>query len=179
MSNFNADKHSNHKNNEPIAVLEKLKVPLLNKKMSAFTNMINVISEGIFIVNAEGVIEMINPLAATFFGAPQGSLIGQKWFHFLHEGYRKDYQNLFLNWQDATELPGNNGPTEVLITRMDGTWLEADLSISCLPRAFTGSTPLMVGVLHNLSKHKAEYSEVRRLARSDLLAGLANRYNLE
>jgi PAS domain S-box-containing protein len=179
MSNFNADKHSNHKNNEPIAVLEKLKVPLLNKKMSAFTNMINVISEGIFIVNAEGVIEMINPLAATFFGAPQGSLIGQKWFHFLHEGYRKDYENLFINWQDVTKPRGNHGPEEVLINRIDGSWLEADLSISCLPHSLTGSTPLMIGVLHNLAKHKAEYTELRRLARSDLLTGLADRYNIQ
>jgi diguanylate cyclase (GGDEF)-like protein len=38
---------------------------------------------------------------------------------------------------------------------------------------------MFVGVLHNLSEHKAEYSELRRQASTDHLTGLANRYNLE
>ncbi|MFQ3199236.1 MAG: PAS domain S-box-containing protein [Paraglaciecola sp.] len=180
MSKPHADKHSNQKNHENIAMFDGLPAPLLNKKMSDFANMVNVIAEGIFIVNPQGVIEIINPLAATFFGAPQESLVGQKWFYFLHHGYRKDYQDLCLNLslQNATKLPVNHGPKEVLFNRVDGTWLEADLSISCLPQSLTGSTPLMIGVLHDLAKHKAEYSELRKLARADLLTGLANPYNL-
>jgi PAS domain S-box-containing protein len=178
MSKSDTDKHSNHKNHENLAMFEGLSVPLLNKKMSAFASMVNVIAEGIFIVNAQGVIEIINPLAAQYFGAPQESIVGQKWFYFLHEGYRKNYQDLCLSLQDATELPVNHGPKEVLFKRVDGTWLEADLSISCLPRSLTGTTPLMIGVLHDLTKHKAEYSELRKLARADLLTGLANPYNL-
>lgn len=160
-------------------MLERLSVPLLNQKMSTFANIFDVIAEAIFIVNAQGVIEMINPLAAKFFGAPQGTLVGQNCFHFLHERYREHYEYLFLNWQNATELPVNHGPKEVLINRIDGTWLEADLSISCLPQSLTGTTPLMVGVMHNLTKHKAQYSELRRLARTDHLTGLANRYQLD
>nr|WP_232787648.1 GGDEF domain-containing protein [Paraglaciecola sp. MB-3u-78] len=38
---------------------------------------------------------------------------------------------------------------------------------------------MFVGVLHNLTAHKAEYSELRRQASTDHLTGLANRYNLE
>ena len=38
---------------------------------------------------------------------------------------------------------------------------------------------MFVGVFHNLTEHKAEYSELRRQASTDHLTGLANRYNLE
>jgi diguanylate cyclase (GGDEF)-like protein/PAS domain S-box-containing protein len=179
MSKPNTDNQSKHINDETIALLEKLSVPLLNQKMGAFVNMVNVIAEGIFIVNAQGIIEVINPLAARFFGAPQESLVGQKWFHFLHDRYREQYEYLFLHWQDNHDLPLNHGPKEILLHRPDGTWLEADLSVSCLPASLTDSTALFVGVLHNLTKHKAEYSELRRLASTDHLTGLANRYNLE
>jgi len=76
-------------------------------------------------------------------------------------------------------MPLNHGPKEVLLNRSDSTWLEVDLSVSCLPASLTTTTPLFVGVLHNLTKHKAEYSELRKLASTDHLTGLANRYNLE
>ena len=137
------------------------------------------IAEGIFIVNAKGVIEFINPIAAKFFGHSQDNLAGQLWFHFLHDRYREHYEYIFLNWQDNNKLPLNHGPKEVLLNRADGTWLEADLSISCLPESLTENEPLFVGVIHNLTTHKAEYSELRRQASTDHLTGLANRFNLE
>ncbi|MFQ3199235.1 MAG: diguanylate cyclase (GGDEF)-like protein/PAS domain S-box-containing protein [Paraglaciecola sp.] len=177
MSKLNTDIH---KNNESISMLEKLSIPLANKKMGTFTGMVDVIAEGIFIVNGQGVIEFINPLAAKFFGAPKESLVGQKFFHFLHSRYRDQYESVFVKQQGNHQLPVNDGPKEVLIDRKDGTWLEADLSVSCLPQLLTGTrSTLMIGVLHNLTKHKAEYSELRRLASTDHLTGLANRYNLQ
>ncbi|MFT4937695.1 MAG: diguanylate cyclase (GGDEF)-like protein/PAS domain S-box-containing protein [Paraglaciecola sp.] len=179
MSKSNAYKVTNQKNDNTISMLEKLSVSLLNEKMGAFVNMVNVIAEGIFIVNAEGVIEMINPIAAKFFGAPQKALVGQKWFYFLHDRYREQYEYLFLNWKDNHDMPLNHGPKEILLKRLDSTWLEADVSVSCLPASLTASTPLFVGVLHNLTKHKAEYNELRKLASTDHLTGLANRFNLE
>jgi diguanylate cyclase (GGDEF)-like protein/PAS domain S-box-containing protein len=173
-----ANEPENRKENSS-SLLDVLSLPLLNEKMHSFSKMVNVIAEAIFIVNGDGVIEVINPLAAKFFGAPQEALIGQKWFQFLHERYREQYEYLFINWNKTSGLPLNHGPKEVLITRHDNTWLEADLSVSCLPTSLTAPTPLFVGVMHNLTKHKSEYSELRRLASTDHLTGLANRHNLE
>ena len=160
-------------------IMDKLSTPLFNQKMGTFVNMINVIAEGIFVVNADGVIEVINPIAANFFGRSQEALIGQRWFNFLHDRHREQYEYIFLNWKDNQKAPLSHGPKEVLLTRADSSWLEADLSISCLPESLTGGNPMFVGVIHNLTEHKAEYSELRRQASTDHLTGLANRYNLE
>tara|TARA_R110000772_G_scaffold75926_6_gene164429 strand:+ start:640 stop:1626 length:987 start_codon:yes stop_codon:yes gene_type:complete len=167
------------KANKSESIIDTFSVSLLNEKMQAFSKMANVIAEAIFIVNDDGVIEMINPLAAKFFGAAHEALIGQKWFYFLHERYREQYEYLFINWKKTPDLALNHGPKEVLLNRADSTWMEADLSVSCLPTSLTGTSPLFVGVLHNLTKHKTEYSELRRLASTDHLTGLANRHNLE
>jgi diguanylate cyclase (GGDEF)-like protein/PAS domain S-box-containing protein len=179
MSASNKQQQASHKSSDAIAMLESLSTPLLNEKISTFANMVNLIAEAIFIVNGDGVIEMINPVAAKFFGAPQEALVGQLWFHFLNDRFREQYEYIFLNWKNNQQLPLNHGPKEVLLNRADGTLLEADLSVSALSSTTTDSSSLFIGVLHNLSKHKAQYSELRRQASTDHLTGLANRYNLE
>jgi diguanylate cyclase (GGDEF)-like protein/PAS domain S-box-containing protein len=179
MTPANNSRQENSHNLDSRSVIEKFSISLSNEKMGPFINMINVIAEGIFVVNADGVIEVINPMAAKFFGDSQDALVGQRWFHFLHDRHREQYEYIFLNWKDNKNQPLSHGPKEVLLTRADSTWLEADLSISCLPGSLTQGSPMFVGVLHNLTAHKAEYSELRKQASTDHLTGLANRYNLE
>jgi diguanylate cyclase (GGDEF)-like protein/PAS domain S-box-containing protein len=164
---------------EEISFVSKLTSALVNPKMSSFINMIDVLAEGIFIVDEDGIIQVINPIAAKFLGNAQHNIVYQKWFHFLHDRYREQYQYLFLHWKDNATLPLHHGPKEVLLSRADGSWLEADVSLSCLPTSLTDGKRLVAGVIHNLTKHKAEYSELRRQACTDHLTGLANRFNLE
>jgi diguanylate cyclase (GGDEF)-like protein/PAS domain S-box-containing protein len=179
MTPVNKQKQDYSHEPDSLSVIDKFSIALSNKEMGSFVNMISVIPEGIFVVNADGIIEVINPIAAKFFGNSQEALIGQRWFHFLHGRHREQYEYIFLNWKDNRKQPLSHGPKEVLLSRADSSWLEADLSISCLPETLTEGNPMFVGVLHNLSEHKAEYSELRRQASTDHLTGLANRYNLE
>jgi diguanylate cyclase (GGDEF)-like protein/PAS domain S-box-containing protein len=179
MTPVNTQKQDYSHKPDSLSVIDKFSIALSNKEMGSFVNMISVIPEGIFVVNADGIIEVINPIAAKFFGNSQEALVGQRWFHFLHGRHREQYEYIFLNWKDNRKQPLSHGPKEVLLSRADSSWLEADLSISCLPETLTEGNPMFVGVLHNLSEHKAEYSELRRQASTDHLTGLANRYNLE
>jgi PAS domain S-box-containing protein len=160
------------------SVIEKFFISLSNEKFGAFIDMTNVIAEGVFVVNADDVIEVINSMAAKFFGNSQDALVGQRWFQFLHERQREQYEYIFLNWKNNKKHSLSHSPKEVLLTRADSTWLEADLSISCLPRLLAECSTMFVGVLHNLTD-KVEYSELRRLTNTDHLTGLANRYHLE
>ncbi|MEP2652526.1 MAG: diguanylate cyclase [Paraglaciecola sp.] len=169
----------NDADTDMFSVADKFSIPLITGKMNSFIEMINVISEGIFLINADGIIDMTNPMAAKFFGDSNENLVGESWFKFLHDRYREQYEYIFMNWKDNRNSTLNHGPKEVLLTRSDSTWLEADLSISLLPESLTGSNTIFIGVLHNLTKHKEEYSQLRKQASTDHLTGLANRYNLE
>lgn len=149
------------------------------EQLSSLSTMINFVTEAVFAINGDGVIEMINPTAAQFFGASREALIGKKWYQFLGEKYREEYEYLFTNIKNRQDFVLNHGPKEVALNRADGSILEADLSLSCLPYLQSHANRLFIGVMHNLTPHKAEYNELRRLARTDHLTGLANRYAFE
>ena len=152
-----------------------------NLQIRTLLNVINAISEAIFVINSAGVIEMINPLGAKLFGAPAEMLIGQTWTDYLQSPFKDEYQSLFDLWNNASDQSNkvtqfNHGPKEIIINRADSTLLEADLSLSCLPSMQIGSKPLFIGIMHNLTSHKAEYNKLRHLAHTDKLTGLANRH---
>ncbi|WP_445773885.1 diguanylate cyclase domain-containing protein [Shewanella sp.] len=152
-----------------------------NVQIRTLLNVITAISEAIFVVNSNGIIEMINPLGAKLFGAPAEMLIGQTWTDYLQSPFKDEYQSLFSLWNGAAnhtriDTPFNHGPKEIIINRADSTLLEADLSLSYLPSIQIGSEPLFIGIMHNLTSHKAEYNKLRRLAHTDKLTGLANRH---
>lgn len=149
------------------------------EQLSTLSTMINFVTEAVFAVNGEGVIEMINPVAAQFFGSTREELIGKKWYQFLSEKFREEYEYLFTNIRNTEDFPLNHGPKEVIVNRADGSTMETDLSLSCLPYLKSHANQLFIGVMHNLTTHKAEYNELRRLARTDHLTGLSNRYAFE
>ncbi|WP_394203557.1 GGDEF domain-containing protein [Shewanella waksmanii] len=144
--------------------------------MQALSTVIAYVSEAIFVVNDEGIIEMVNPLAAKIFGDAQEALIGQSWCAFLAETYRDDYLAKFIHWKTSRSKTFYYGPKEVVIDSADDSQLEVDLSLSCIPQSQTGARPLFIGVMHDLSHHKSEYRKLQHQARTDALTGLANRH---
>lgn len=133
--------------------------------------VLNHVSEAILTMDLEGRIELVNPVAAHLLGVSANEMVGRPWWNFLSRSYREEYRAIFSDWRaDPANLP-HYGPKEALLTRKDGTFVEVDLSLSGIPSA----TPKIIVVLHDLTTHKAEYRELRRLARTDSLTGLANR----
>ncbi|MFT5810411.1 MAG: sensor histidine kinase regulating citrate/malate metabolism [Rubritalea sp.] len=71
MTPANNSRQANSHNLDSCSVIEKFSISLSNEKIGAFIDMINVTAEGIFVVNADGVIEVINPMAAKFLVIPK------------------------------------------------------------------------------------------------------------
>jgi diguanylate cyclase (GGDEF)-like protein/PAS domain S-box-containing protein len=154
--------------------------PPLNVEPQLLRSIIEHMVEPMFLVNKNGIIEAINPEGAKLFGAPKIELIGQKLSQYFCSDARTEYEGLFQGWRDTLETQLNHGPKEVLLKRSDGLHLEVDLSLSYIPASIPqgghNGESVFIGVMHNLSSHKAEYKELRRLARTDCLTQLANRH---
>ena len=133
--------------------------------------VLNHVSEAILTMDLEGNIELVNPVAAHLLGANATEIIGRQWWNFLARSQREEFRALFRDWREKPNQPPHHGPQEALVSRQDGSYVEVDLSLSGIP----GESPKVIVVLHDLTAHKAEYQELRRLARSDSLTGLANR----
>ena len=176
---INDGKKPNNFDHTPISYVRHLPQIEESEQLTLLCKMIEFISEGIFIINNEGVIEMVNSYAAKLFAAPKEALIGRRWSDFLNDYYRDEYHELFESLKANEEANLSHGPKEIMLNCADGSSLAADLSLSCLPYLQTKANPLFIGVLHNLTSHKAEYNKLRRLARTDHLTGLANRHAFE
>ncbi|NVK57858.1 MAG: sensor domain-containing diguanylate cyclase [Alteromonadaceae bacterium] len=143
---------------------------------SSLARIINFVSEGIFFVNARGQITMINHIAARLFGEPKEALIGRELTSFLTDQYVNEYLHMFARLAVDSGMQLNHGPKEVAIQQRDGGVLSADMSLSSLPDVADADEAVIIGVLHDLTTHQAEYGKLRRQARTDYLTGIANRH---
>ena len=179
MSNNNENSRANNTDNAVSALISSISNTVNNEKISAIINVTNVMADAIFIVNADGVFESVNPVAARFFNVTSDSLIGKKWQDCLQEQYRDDYKDMFESWKNNYQTPLNHGPKEVKIRKNNGNCLDVELSISCLPESVVASTPLFICIMHDISKHVKKYKVLENVARLDHLTGIANRCTLE
>ncbi|ASM50852.1 hypothetical protein PESP_a2968 [Pseudoalteromonas espejiana DSM 9414] len=179
MSNNNENSRENNTDNAVSALMSSISNTVNNEKISAIINVTNVMADAIFIVNAHGVFESVNPIAAKFFNMPLEALIGKKWQSFLQEQYRDDYNYMFESWKNNYQTPLNHGPKEVKIIKANGNFLDVELSISCLPESVVANTPLFICIMHDISKHVKKYKVLENVAKLDHLTGIANRCTLE
>ncbi|MBB1279356.1 sensor domain-containing diguanylate cyclase [Pseudoalteromonas sp. SR41-1] len=179
MSNNNENSKANNTDSAVSALISSISNTVNNEKISAIINVTNVMADAIFIVNADGVFESVNPVAARFFNVTSDSLIGKKWQDCLQEQYRDDYKYMFESWKNNYQTPLNHGPKEVKIRKNNGNCLDVELSISCFPESVVASTPLFICIMHDISKHVKKYKVLENVARLDHLTGIANRCTLE
>lgn len=144
--------------------------------LTTLASVINHVNEAIFIINEQGVLQMLNPMAATLFGASIEDLTEQPWSDFLQPEVKERYLSLLAQGANGQETLANMGTKEIVLQRADSLSLDVDLSLSYLPASPTGQGALYMGMMHNLTRHKAQYQALRLQARTDKLTGLANRH---
>jgi diguanylate cyclase (GGDEF)-like protein len=110
---------------------------------------------------------------------PLEEIVGKKWQFFLQEQYRDDYNYMFKSWKNNYQTPLNHGPKEAKIIQDNGSFLDVELSISCLPPSISANTPLFICIMHDISKHIKKYKELETSAKLDHLTGVENRCTLE
>ena len=144
-----------------------------NAQIESLRIILNHVSEAIFLMDRYGVVQMMNPYGEQLFGADRECLVGQPLTRYLPQPFASEYAQLLKEWSDAPfcEATFSHGPREILIERRDGSIVEVDISLSSLPV----DERLYIGIMHDLSAHKKENNELRRLARTDYLTQLANR----
>jgi diguanylate cyclase (GGDEF)-like protein/PAS domain S-box-containing protein len=156
-----------------------LSSPFSHTQFGALIELFNGTAEGIFVLNEHGGFEFANPKAAQLLGYSQQSLIGENLLSFLHGADLDKYKQTLLNWIDIKDTSLSFGPNEIKINKANGDVIEADLSISSMPKSIASAQKLYVCILHDLSTHKAMYNRLKIQASTDHLTGLANRLALD
>ncbi|XPV75941.1 MAG: diguanylate cyclase [Desulfovibrio sp.] len=124
----------------------------------------------ILITDSDGEIEYVNQAFERITGYMRDEVVGQK-PNLLKSGNQDEpfYQEMW-----ASLLEGKRWQGELLNRRKDGTTIWMNVSISPLKGA-SGLVTNYVGVMEDISAMKSQQEELRRLASTDELTGIANR----
>ena len=135
--------------------------------------VLNHVSEAILLLDASGVMQLVNPFGEQLLGENADELIGKAWVDFLEPPSAFEFAELFTQGHShlLAQRVHEHSPKEAVLRRPDGSLVDVDVSLSIIP----AERPLLVCLMRDLSNHKKEHDELRMLARTDYLTQVANR----
>lgn len=134
--------------------------------------ILDTVKDAIITSDELGTIETFNPGASAIFGYTQDEVIGRNVSLLMPEPMRSEHPGYMARYQqgEPTRLVGQT--VEQLGLHRDGSQFPIEITIGVMmiegQRKFTG-------VIRDITDRKRAEKEVRRLAMSDPLTGLANR----
>ena len=120
-----------------------------------YRSLVENLGEGVMIVNAEELIVLANPAAASVFGVPPAALPGRSLREFL-----SDAEFTRVRAQSQLRLAGQSGTYELEITRPDGT-LRRVLVTAIPHRGEDGGFAGTLGTLHDVTETRRMEAALR------------------
>jgi two-component system sensor kinase FixL len=120
--------------------------------------IINTAIDGIITIDANGIIETVNPAAARIFGYEPAEIIGQNVKILMPEPDRSQHDNYLENYHRTGEGQIIGKGREVLGRRKDGTVFPFLLSIS---EVTLHDKQIFTGIIHDISNQKKAEAALR------------------
>lgn len=115
--------------------------------------------DGIIVIDARGVIQMINPSITKLFGYEEEELIGKKINMLMPNPDRERHDQYIKNYRETGERKIIGIGREVVAQKKDGTTFPILLAIS---EANFGGQKYFAGILHDLSELKEIRKELKQ-----------------
>ena len=128
--------------------------------------------DGVISIDAQGLIGSFNQAASTMFGFSVDEVIGLDVALLMPAPQGSQYATYLLDAQASADSRVLGKRREVLARRKDGSEFPMNLSVT---RADLAGQTVFIGLLRDLSQHREDENEIRRLAFYDALTGLPNR----
>ncbi|WP_114969102.1 putative bifunctional diguanylate cyclase/phosphodiesterase [Rhodoferax ferrireducens] len=129
-------------------------------------------ADGVITIDAQGLIESFNKAASTIFGYRLEAVLGRNVAMLMPEPVRSHYNDLLQLSQSTGPASIVGLPREIQGQREDGSIFPMSLSVSRISRA---RQPIYIGIVRDITQHRQDEEEIRRLAFYDPLTGLPNR----
>jgi len=150
-----------------LAVQESLRESALHTQ-AILDNML----DGVITITDQGLIESFNKAASTIFGYTTSEVMGNNLSMLMPEPLRSQHDGFLRHYHQTGEERVIGKSLEVEGQRKDGSVFPLNLSVSRISRQ--GQT-VFVGIVRDVTQHKQDIQEIRRLAFYDALTGLPNR----
>ena len=128
--------------------------------------------DGVLTVDAQGVVQSFNLAASSMFDYPVEQVVGQSVTMLLPPSLHGELGGYLQRLQDSTGAKAGSIRHESEGLRRNGSQFPMSLAVSTI-RA--GGQTTFIGIVRDISQHRQDIEEIRRLAFFDPLTGLPNR----
>ncbi len=134
--------------------------------------ILRTMGDGLVISNARGEIEKVNLAGEKIFGIRLEDVKGTKINRFMREENAREHDQSLVNYNLNKESKVVEHPQVVVGLRENGEEFPLEIHVT---RAESQLGPFFVASLRDITKRKALEEELRRMATTDSLTGIANR----
>lgn len=134
--------------------------------------IVNNMFDGVITINAAGAIESFNHAASQMFGYSVAEVLGKNVSILMPEPHRSHHDGYLGHYQQTGEARIIGQPRELEAQHKNGDVFPITLAITKISHA--GET-VFIGMIRDMSQHRKDENEIRRLAFYDDLTKLPNR----
>ncbi len=128
--------------------------------------------DGVITIDSQGLVESMNQAACALFGYPLEEVLGRNISMLMPEPNRGQHDGYLHRYVSTQKAHIMGKLTEVEGVRKDGSLFPMSLQIS---QVVSGDITTFIGIVRDITQHRRDIEEIRRLAFYDSLTGLPNR----
>ena len=152
--------------------LAKAAQEALNRSALHTQTILDNLMDGVVTIDNRGRVESINKAACELFGYTTDEVVGHNVSMLTPEPHRSQHDGYLERYQSTGHAHIMGKLTEVEGQRKDGSLFPMSLQLS---EIVNGEGTTYIGIVRDITEHRQDIEEIRRLAFYDSLTGLPNR----
>lgn len=136
------------------------------------SSILNAVRDGIIMINSKGIIEAFNPGAEEIFGYKAFEVKGKNVSMLMPEPHRSAHDSYLEKFLDGKSIRDQSKPMEQIALRKNGETFPVEISLNTIHIA---DEIKITGVVRDITERKKWEEQIKQLAMTDPLTGLANR----
>jgi len=138
--------------------------------------ILNAVRDGIITISAQGIIETFNPGAEDIFGYRSYEVMGKNISMLMPEPSKSAHDGFLENYSNGKSTRDQTKPLEQIALRKNGETFPVEVALNTV--SFADGIKI-TGVMRDITDRKKWETQIKRLAMTDPLTGLANRNQYE
>ena len=136
------------------------------------SSILNAVRDGIITINSKGIIEAFNPGAEDIFGYKTHEMLGKNISMLMPEPIKSAHDDYIKRFLDGKSMRDQTKPLEQNALRKNGETFPAEITLNSINIA---DEVKVTGVIRDITERKKWEEQIKQLALTDPLTGLANR----
>lgn len=136
------------------------------------SSILNAVRDGIIMINSKGIIETFNPGAEEIFGYKAFEVKGKNISMLMPEPHRSAHDSYLEKFLDGKSTRDQSKAMEQIALRKNGETFAAEVTLNTVHIA---NEIKFTGVVRDIAERKKWEEQIKQLAMTDPLTGLANR----